>query len=181
MGAPAYTDTFKSNMVRRLLSGTGESALDLSREAGVPRGTLYRWLRDVRASSTIALVAKKSSGPPPERPPRRSDDWTKKERLRVLLEASALSGEALGTLLRREGIHEQTLDEWRADALASLSQSDGESGGSARDRARIARLERELVKKDKRIEATEALLDLAKKVQALWGDAATDTTGENDK
>jgi transposase len=143
--------------------------------------TLSRWVREARESRSVVEVGKKKAVPSPTRPPRRADNWNKKERLRVVLEAGSLSGEELGAFLRREGLHDETLAAWRAEALETLTQPEPEPRQSARDRARIAELERELTRKNKRLEATEALLDLAKKVQTLWGDGGAGTNEDNDK
>ena len=74
--------------------------------------------------------------------PRRQ--WTAEEKLRVVLEAAQLSEDELGAFLRREGVHEAQLKEWRAAvteaAKAALSPSgqlsatgraDGGPGSSA--------------------------------------------------
>ena len=46
--------------------------------------------------------------------------------------------------------------------------------GSSR---RVRELERKMIKTEKRLREATALLDLQKKVQALWGDADDDTQG----
>lgn len=50
----------------------------------------------------------------PKRPTKKK--WTGAEKLRIVLEASALTGSELGALLRREGLHEAELSEWRRAA-----------------------------------------------------------------
>ncbi|WP_161604863.1 hypothetical protein [Myxococcus xanthus] len=49
----------------------------------------------------------------------------------MLAEAHGLAGEALGALLRREGLHEGQLAEWRAAAAGALSQSTREAPSGA--------------------------------------------------
>jgi transposase-like protein len=180
MAGSRYSDSFKSKMVQRILMPGGTTALGLSKEIGIPNGTLSRWVRqEIESRSVGHVVTKKHSSP--TKPPRRSEDWNKKERLRVVLEASRLTGEELGAYLRREGLHDETLAAWREEALASLSAPDPDPRQVARDQARITQLERELKRKDERIEATEALLDLAKKVRTLWGEEAAGTNEDKDK
>ena len=76
-----------------------------------------------------------------------------------MLEASRLSDEQLGAFLRREGLHEATLREWRAAALEAL----GTPKTARAETRRVRELERELRRKDKALAETAALLVLQKK------------------
>lgn len=111
--------------------------------------------------------------------PRRPEDWTAQERLRVVLEASRLGAEELGELLRREGLHEETLEEWRSAALEALQPNRPAKPGG--DKKKIRDLEREVARKDKALAETAALLVLQKKVRAIWGDEDDDTIEGNEK
>jgi transposase-like protein len=84
-------------------------------------------------------------------------------------------------LLRREGLHEAQLAEWRAAALEALAPTLKRAPKSGADAKRIRELERQLLRKDKALAEAAALLILQKKVQALWGDADADTESESDK
>jgi hypothetical protein len=97
----------------------------------------------------------------------------------VLAEADGLSNDELGELLRREGLHEADLAEWRRATLAALgSVEKTPSGSQAR---RVRELEKELRRKDRALAETAALLVLQKKAQELWGDEDDDTKKETDK
>ena len=87
------------------------------------------------------------------------------------MEADALGDEELGAFLRRHGLHEAELEEWRAAALAGL----GDGGGPRNEGKRVRELEREVRRKDKALAEAAALLVLQKKVQAIWGDGDDDT------
>ena len=178
MGHARYSETFKQKMVQRLLLPGAPSAVELSREVGVDHSTLSRWLRDACGSRTFDAVTKDDNRP---RRPRRPEDWDDRERLRVVLEAGRLSGDELGAFLRREGLHEETLAAWRDEALAALSSPQATTSPSAKDRKRVEALERQLARKDRELQAANALLDLSKKVRALWGDGDDDTGEKNDK
>jgi transposase-like protein len=112
--------------------------------------------------------------------PRRPEDWNAEERLRAVSEANALSGELLGEFLRREGLHEETLQEWREAALEGLRPASLAPGGKA-ERKRIRSLERELLRKDKALAEAATLLILKKKAQEIWGDEDADTTDETEQ
>jgi transposase len=105
---------------------------------------------------------------------RRPQDWTAEEKLEAVLEAAALTEEELGAFLRRKGLHEAQLVEWRKAILAGLEKRPGGSKRSFETK-RIRELERELRRKEKALAEAAALLVLQKKVQALWGDEDGDT------
>lgn len=115
--------------------------------------------------------------------PRRADDWSAEERLRVVSEAAKLSEAELGSFLRREGLHEATLQSWRAAALAGLSSEKGTRSQPKRsvEQKRVQELERELRRKDKALAETAALLVLQKKVRAIWGDEDESTDPKSGK
>ena len=108
----------------------------------------------------------------------RPQDRPADEKLRLVLEASGLSDEQLGAFLRREGIHEEHLRQWREAALGGLS-----GGGKTvdeRSRERIRALEKELRRKDKALAEAGALLVLQKKVRALLGEEDDDTEPQSE-
>lgn len=169
-----YTDAFKAQMVKRMVGPGAVSASVLARQVGVSQPTLSQWLRE--ANRLAAMTP-----PPEEKKPTIPKKWTPEEKLRVLAEAHGLEGEALGALLRREGLHEEQLAQWRMAAAGGLSQgtqepSSGALTASQRRRLassekRVKELERELRRKEKALAEAAALLVLEKKLQALgWDD-----------
>lgn len=178
-----YSEAFKSKMVQRLTSPNAVTAIALSEEVGVPQSTLSRWLR----ASHGRLEAMTDRQPPPTkttaRVPRRAEDWAPEERLRVVAEAATTPDSELGALLRREGLHEATLKEWRTAALEGLSPERATRAKEKRgsEQKRVRELERELRRKEKALAEAAALLVLQKKVQALWGDEEDDMTPRNDE
>ena len=157
-----YSEAFKSKMVQRMAGPEGISANRLSQEVGVGQPTLSKWRR--KAEGRMRSV---KSEPPPRRP----EDWSPEERLRAVLEASRLADDELGAFLRREGLSEAVLAEWKAAALEGLRPQKKPSG----DSRRVRELEKQLRRKDKALAEAAALLVLQKKVQAIWGDEDDDT------
>ena len=100
-----------------------------------------------------------------------TDKRSAEEKLRLIIEAGKLSEDELGEFLRREGLHDGDLERFRAEAMGGL----GGQVHSEADRRRIQELERVNAKQEKRLREAEALLDLQKKVQALWGAKDDDT------
>ncbi len=98
----------------------------------------------------------------------------------MVAQAEGLSGDALGEFLRREGVHEADLAEWRSAALVALGTR-AKTPATSGDSRRVRELERELLRKDKALAETAALLVLKKKVQDYWGDEDDSTKKETDK
>jgi transposase len=174
-----YSEAFKAKMVQRMARPGGPSANVLSESIGVSQPTLSRWLREAGRVTVMADEAEKVTAP--AQAARRPEEWSAAERLRVVIEASRLGNAELGALLRREGVHEAQLAEWRAAALEGLAPTSKRSAKAGAEGKRIRELERQLLRKDKALAEAAALLILQKKVQALWGDADGDTESENEK
>jgi transposase-like protein len=159
-----YAEAFRAKMVRKMLPPGAVSANALASETGLSQTTLSRWLKEARTVGVMDKPAKK---------------WTPAEKLRVVVEASQLSDEDLGEFLRREGLHEAQLKEWRALAESAFVDTTRSSKRSPEAR-RIKELEWEVRRKDKALAEASALLILKKKVEAIWGAMDDDTTGEKD-
>ena len=154
-----YSDSSKGRWCSGLLLPNGPSACALAREPQVSQATLSRWLEaSVRRRRVNDNEGARSRS-------RRPEDWSAEERLRAVTEAGRLAGEELGQFLRREGLHEETLEEWREAALDALQPSRPRGRGS--DKKRLAKLEKELARKDKALAAANAVVDLQKKVHAI--------------
>jgi transposase-like protein len=154
------------------MSGTDPiSAHALSQEVGVAQSTLSRWLR---MASTVQPMGGHQSDSGHE--PKSTRRWTAAEKLRVVAAASSLSEEELGTFLRREGLHEAQLEDWRQQAHEALGNTGKrrKPKASAEDK-KIRALEKELRRKEKALAEVAALLTLKKKADAIWGDEDDNT------
>lgn len=177
-----YSEAFKSKIVQRMMGPEARTATSLSRELGIAQPTLSLWLRAWR--STLAPMSKKRAVVfPAASKPRRVDDWSAEERLRVVAEAAKLSEEELGSFLRREGLHEATVREWRTAALEGLSSERAIRSQQKRgaEQKRVRDLERELQRKERALAEAAALLVLQKKVRAIWGDEDESTGPKSDE
>src|SRR5205809_689249 len=103
-----YSEALRAKMVRKMLPPGAVSANALAAETGMNQPTLSRWLKEARTQGVMDKPAKK---------------WTPAEKLRVVVEASKLSDDKLGEFLRREGLHEAKLKEWREAAETSLADA----------------------------------------------------------
>lgn len=171
-----YSESFKRRVVQRLLLPNGPTAKAVARELGVPKVNVYRWLQQAR---TVPAVPNDNDGD--SNGPRRPEDWTAKERLRAVLQAEDMSDEELGEFLRREGLHEEVLDDWRASAFAALAPASTTAAQIKADKKRIEKLEKELTRSKRALAAANAVVALQKKVHALLGDEDDDTSSETDE
>jgi transposase len=166
-----YSNGFKARMVQRMAGAERISASALAKEVGVTQPTLSRWLRDARTVAHVGGSSSSGKG----RGSKRSQKRTAEEKLRLVQEAASLSGEELGAFLRREGVHEAQLDEWRSAVLSALSPPKKKSAGPSSEARQVAALEKELDRKEKALAELAALLALKKKAQEIWGDGDDDT------
>jgi len=176
MPAP-YSEKFKARMIKRMTGPGAMTATALAREVGVAQSTLSAWLRRAK----VGGMSKDDRGTQRKRRTRRSPE----EKLRLVMESMGLRGEELGAFLRREGLHEEELeqlqDEVRRSALEGLRPKKKRRGKSPEQR-RIAKLEKDLARKEKALAETAALLVLQGKVQAfLSAEEEGDTGGSSEK
>jgi transposase-like protein len=107
--------------------------------------------------------------------------WTFEEKLRVVSAAATMSEAELGAFLRREGLHEAQLAEWRGLVQAALDTPKKPSRrGASAEAKKIKALEKELRRKEKALAEVAALLALKKKADALWGDEDESTPSRSD-
>jgi transposase len=170
-----YSEAFKAQMVQKLTRPGAPSASGLSLEVGVHQSTLSRWVREAH------YVPWQRVQPTPDEPrrtmpARRPQDWTAEEKYAVMFEAASLSDEELGAFLRKKGLHQANLKQWRQEMLRGLEETKARRSSKPKaETRRIRELERELARKEKALAEAAALLILKKKAQALWGDEDDDT------
>lgn len=175
-----YTDSFKAKMVQRLSAPNAISAIRLSKEVGVSQSQLSRWLLQAR---TVAPMTKDR---PSDRVVQASGSArTASEKLRIVMAAAALGPDELGAFLRREGVHEAELEQWRAAVLeagqVALEGSGARAPARSGESKRVKELERELRRKDKALAEAAALLVLQKKFHTYLEERDRDTDEENEK
>lgn len=161
-----YTEGFKANLVRRMACPNGISATALAREVGVPQQSLSRWLKE---ASAVNQPDDLSMPPESHMPPKRPQDRSAEEKLKIVMEAELVPEEQLGAFLRRNGIHEAQLREWRSMMLSGLQKSPRPSSKTSEETRKIHQLEKELQRKEKALAEAAAIIILKKKAQSIWG------------
>lgn len=160
-----YSSEIKETMVAKLCAPSGPSALQLSKDTGISQTALSRWKRQFGSYTTVKN--------------RRPEDWSPEERLQAVFEAQGLGEEELGEFLRKNGLHFHTMEEWKQEALASVTQSK-KRGRPKKDPELVAvqeenkKLKRDLLRKDKALAEQSAVIILQKKAKELWGEDEDD-------
>ena len=125
----------------------------VAREAGIGADTLERWREEGRSR------------------PARGRAWTAGSRLEAVITTAAMNEADKSAWCRSHGVYAEDLAKWRASATTALAAPEemrASPQAMRQDRKRIKELERELLRKDRALAETAALLVLSKKVQAIF-------------
>ena len=148
-----YGEGFRNRVVARLLPPESADIGEVSREVGVSVQTLERWRE---AAQTM---------------PARGRAWSATARLEAVITAAALDEAGKNAWCREHGVFPAELDKWRISATTALAEPEdvrASPQATRADKKRIKELERELLRKDKALAETAALLVLSKKVAAIF-------------
>lgn len=162
-----YRRELKESIARRYLS-SDISYRELAEETGADKSSVRSWVQAFKEHGSVGTKRSKTTATTDGRPAA--------EKLRLVIASKGLADSERGEFLRREGVHDDDLERWEREALGGLESKPS----SEAQHLRIRHLERSGAKQAKRLKEAEALLDLQKKVHALWGDADDDTGGTND-
>ncbi|NYT70810.1 transposase, partial [Pusillimonas noertemannii] len=96
--------------------------------------------------------------------------WDAKSKLAAVIQTAALNEAERSTYCREHGLYPEQLDAWKA-AFESLDMAQAPVSKSllAAATKKNKLLEKELLRKDRALAETAALLTLSKKAQAIWG------------
>jgi len=154
-----YSPEFKEQMVRKMMPPSNQSVAEISRETGISDVSLYAWKKQFQAQGH---VVPKSPGNP--------DRWDGKAKLAAVIATDSMNEAERSAYCREHGLYVEQLDAWK-QAFEAMSQTD--STASKRDlraaRRKNKKLEKELLRKDRALSETAALLALSKKAEAIWG------------
>jgi DNA-binding transcriptional MerR regulator len=148
-----YGQAFKDRAVARLLPPESLAVADVAREVGINVQTLERW----RATALTG--------------PARDRIWTAAARLEAVIITAALNDSQSSEWCRAQGLYPAELAKWCSSATAALATPEEARASPQQtrvDRKRIKELERELLRKDRALAETAALLVLSKKVSAIF-------------
>ena len=143
-------------MVARLLPPESANVGAVAKEIGLSVQTLERWREEARSRPALGRA------------------WTAGARLEAVITAAAMDEVGKGAWCREHGVYPADLDQWRLSATTALAEPEearASPQATRQDKKRIKELERELLRKDRALAETAALLVLSKKVAAIFNKA----------
>ena len=153
MDLARYGQAFKDRAVARLLPPESAALELVAREVGVGAGTLERWREDAQSR------------------PARGRAWTAGARLEAVITTASMGEASKSAWCREHGVYPAELDKWRSSCTAALAEPEEARAtpqATRQDRLRIKELERDLLRKNRALAETAALLVLSKKVEAIF-------------
>jgi len=148
-----YGEAFRNRVLARLLPPESAEVGTVANETGVSVQTLERWREDAQSR------------------PARGRAWTAGARLEAVITAAAMDEAGKSAWCREHGVYPAELDKWRLSATTALAEPEearASPQATRQDKKRIKELERELLRKDRALAETAALLVLSKKVAAIF-------------
>ena len=148
-----YGQTFKDRAVARVLPPESAAVEAVAQEIGIGAKTLDRWRSEALSR------------------PARERVWTAAARFDAVVTAAALDEAGKSSWCRANGVYLQDLTKWQQSATEALAKPEEARASplqTKQQRRRIKELERELLRKDRALAETAALLVLSKKVAAIF-------------
>ena len=153
-----YSEAFIEQALFKVYSRGERTVKSVAIDLNVNYHTVKNWMKRKEAGSGVSPVKEK-----------RPQDWTPEQQLVALHQTHGLSGEALQTWCRENGLFAHHLTSWKAAFCADIKVTPGSR------EIRVLKdendqLKRELVRKERALAEAAALLILQKKFRALWED-----------
>ena len=158
MGYPAKR---KAAILQKMLPPNNKPIAQLAEEEGIAQGTLYSWRAEARAKGKLM--------PDGDLSPK---GWASVDKFAAVLETAALNESELSVYCRKRGLYPNQIKQWRI-ACEQANDWDRAQNKRLQDTTRnadkkIKALQKELIRKEKALAETAALLVLRKKAQAIW-------------
>ena len=149
----------------------GTSVRAVAATLGVGYSTLNRWIAQARNQEFETMQKDELAKTTRMTKERRPQDWGLEERLDMVIACASLEEGKLSELCRERGIYPHHVKRWRLDFAhgEAVSARTRISAEVKTLRQENKELSRELIRKDKALAETAALLVLQKKVNAIWG------------
>ena len=155
-----HTEAFIEQALVKAFSRGTRTITAVAAELNLSHHTLRSWMK--KKSVSTSAISKTTE--------KRPQDWTAEEQLLALQETHGMADEDVQAWCRARGLFAHHLTSWRVAFCAGAK----EPAPSARElrslRDELAKLKREMGRKDKALAEAAALLVLQKKFRALWED-----------
>ncbi len=169
-----FSQSFKIQAVEKALTRSKETSLsEIAATLGVGYSTLGKWIakasnQELETVSEAILLSSKE---------RRPQDWSREERLRMVIDCGSLDEAAVSEHCRAQGLYPHHLKQWQQDFMSETRLNNKATSRTALNELKRENnaLKKELRRKDKALAETAALLVLQKKVNAIWGNDEEDS------
>ena len=155
-----YPEAFIEQALVKVYSRGNRSVKSVAEDLNVNHHTLKYWMKNKVVTNMGAPTARE------KRPP----DWTAAEQFAALQATHGLPDEALQAWCREHGIFPHHLTSWQAAFCAEVKEPVTGVREMRTLKDKVAKLEREIVRKNGALAEAAALLILQKKFRALWED-----------
>lgn len=155
-----YTAQEREWAIQQMMPPLNRAVVELAKSTGITPVTLRTWQNMARAEGRIVPGDGK-----------RSDQWSSTDKFRIVLETAGLSQAELAVYCRTKGIYPEQVEQWHLACEQANSTANGGKpiAPNAKQSRRIHELERAIRKRDAALAEAEALLNLQKKAEAIWG------------
>jgi transposase-like protein len=158
-----YSKERKEAIIAKMRGPHRKSIAEIAHEESISEPTLYNWRNQARREGVLLPDYDESP-----------EGWSSRDKFNAVLESAAFSEAELSEYCRKKGLYPDQVRQWRSACEEANGWDRNENADLARkkrdDRQRIRELERELNRKEKALAETAALIELRKKVEAIWGD-----------
>jgi transposase len=160
---PNYSDKLKGSIVQKMMPPQNQSVIELEKETGIAKSTLYQWRRNARAAGKVYSDGKPSK-----------EKWSSRDKFNLVVESMSMSEAELAEYCRSKGLFVEQVEAWKDACMQA-------NGGVAQESNRLQKevrnkdienrnLQKELRRKESALAEAAALLVLRKKAEAIWVD-----------
>ena len=173
-----FTPSFRMHAVEKALGRSTETSLrEVAEGFGVGTSPLNTWLVPSRTHELNSVSADGMFRSNEMVKEKRPQDWSREERLEMVIACDSLDEAAMSERCREKGIYPHHVKQWKLGFVDGTpvdlrTRQDSESRGLKHE---IKDLKKELRRKEKALAETAALLVLQKKVSAIWGNDEDDS------
>lgn len=157
----------KEAIIKKVLSRNGQSILEIALANNIGHSTLNKWVKSFKSIHNIATNKNLVAG---------SSAITSAERFKHLQATMGQESAIVGTYCRKHGLYPHQLTQWETEFMTSpIHPKHLQANTEVKAlRAEIKTLNHIIVRKDKVLAETVALLVLKKKAAQIWGDSEDD-------
>ena len=159
-----YSQERRASVLRKLLPPNNRAVTQVATEEGICDATLYNWLKS----------AKQRGEPVPGSGKKTAEQWDGEAKLAVVLETASLNGEQLSGYCRSKGLYPEQIERWKQACIEGAESQPNSDKEVLREMQCLRRdkrkLEKQLLRQDRALSESAALLVLQKKYRALCQD-----------